>query len=126
MTRLYQEGAGRCRAPPSCTILREYRRDDPPKLIDGAASSKIRQPVVREMKNEEDQSIVSLLDTGYRMTTSEGGKSHFERAFESMLSLTRVALRQCDLVGVFAWGPAEAWVPSRRGMAACPPTRTRR
>jgi len=100
--------------------LREYRRGDPQKLIDGAASSRMRRPIVREMKDEEDQTLVFLLDTGYRMTASEGGKSHFDRAFESMLSLTRVALRQGDRTGVLAWGPVERWVPPRRGMAAYP------
>ncbi len=100
--------------------LREYRRGDPPRLIDGAASSRMRRPIVREMKDEEDQTVVFLLDTGYRMTASEGGKSHFDRAFESMLSLARVALRQGDRVGALAWGPVERWVPPRRGMAAYP------
>jgi uncharacterized protein (DUF58 family) len=98
--------------------LREYRRGDPPRLIDGAASSRLRRPIVREMRDEEDQTVVFLLDTGYRMTAVEGGKSHFDRAFESMLALARVALRQGDRVGVLAWGPVQRWIPPRRGRDA--------
>jgi uncharacterized protein (DUF58 family) len=100
--------------------LREYRRGDPLRLIDGAASSRLRRPIVREMRDEEDQTVVFLLDTGYRMTAVEGGKSHFDRAFESMLALARVALRQGDRVGVLAWGPVERWIPPRRGRDAFP------
>jgi uncharacterized protein (DUF58 family) len=100
--------------------LREYRRGDPPRLIDGAASSRLRRPIVREMRDEEDQTLVFLLDTGYRMTASEGGKSHFDRAFESMLALAAAALRQGDRVGVLAWGATERWIPPRRGTAALP------
>jgi uncharacterized protein (DUF58 family) len=100
--------------------LREYRRGDPPRLIDGPASSRLRRPIVREMRDEEDQTLVFLLDTGYRMTASEGGKSHFDRAFESMLALAETALRQGDRVGVLAWGATERWIPPRRGIASLP------
>ena len=75
------------------------------------------------MRDEEDQTVVFLLDTGYRMTAVEGRASHFDRAFESMLALARVALRQGDRVGVLAWGPVQRWVPPRRGRDAFPAIR---
>jgi uncharacterized protein (DUF58 family) len=100
--------------------LREYRRGDPPRLIDGPASSRLRRPIVREMRDEEDQTVVFLLDTGYRMTASEGGKSHFDRAFEAMLALAGTALRQGDRVGALVWGATERWIPPRRGIASLP------
>jgi uncharacterized protein (DUF58 family) len=64
--------------------------------------------------------VLFLLDTGYRMMASEGGKSHFDRAFEAMLSLAWVALKQGDRVGVRTWGPDERWIPPRRGKSGFP------
>lgn len=98
--------------------LREYQQGDMIRMVDPKASSRYRKLIVREMQEEEDQSVLFLLDTGYRMTAAEDGKSHFDQAFEAMLSLAWVALKQGDRVGVRAWGPQERWVPPRRGISS--------
>jgi uncharacterized protein (DUF58 family) len=100
--------------------LREYQQGDMMRTVDPKASSRFRKLIVREMHEEEDQTVLFLLDTGYRMMASEGGKSHFDRAFEAMLSLAWVALKQGDRVGVRTWGPDERWIPPRRGKSGFP------
>ena len=100
--------------------LREYQQGDMMRTVDPKASSRFGKLIVREMQEEEDQTVLFLLDTGYRMTASEGGKSHFDQAFEAMLSLAWVALKQGDRVGVRTWGPHERWLPPRRGISSFP------
>ncbi len=100
--------------------LREYRQGDMIRMVDPKASSRFGKLIVREMQEEEDQTVLFLLDTGYRMTASEGEKSHFDQAFEAMLSLAWIALRQGDRVGVRTWGPVERWIPPRRGTSSFP------
>ncbi len=98
--------------------LREYRQGDLARMIDGKATSRLRKLVVREMQEEQDQTVVFLLDTGYRMTDVEDGVRHFDRAFESLLSLAHTALKQGDRVGVLTWGPDSRWIPPVRGEGA--------
>lgn len=100
--------------------LREYRQGDMARMVDGKASSRLQRLVVREMQEEQDQTVVFLLDTGYRMTDAEGGVRHFDRAFDAVLALAAVALRQGDRVGVQTWGPDQRWVPPVRGREAFP------
>lgn len=98
--------------------LREYRQGDMMRMVDPKASSRFGKLIVRDMQEEEDQTVIFLLDTGYRMCAAEGGKTHFDQAFEAMLSLAWVALKQGDRVGVRSWGPQERWLPPRRGLEA--------
>jgi len=100
--------------------LREYRQGDMIRTVDQKASSRFHKLIVREMREEEDQTVLFLLDTGYRMIEREGGVSHFDHAFEAMLSLAYVALHQGDRVGVRTWGPDERWIPPRRSLSSFP------
>lgn len=100
--------------------LREYRQGDMMRTVDQKATSRFHKLIVREMQEEEDQTVLFLLDTGYRMAEREEGISHFDHAFEAMLSLAYVALRQGDRVGVRTWGPDERWIPPRRSLSAFP------
>jgi len=100
--------------------LREYRQGDMMRTVDQKATSRFHKLIVREMQEEEDQTILFFLDTGYRMTEQEDGISHFDHAFEAMLSLAYVALRQGDRVGVRTWGPDERWIPPMRSVSAFP------
>lgn len=100
--------------------LREYRQGDMMRTVDQKATSRFHKLIVREMQEEEDQTVLFLLDTGYRMVEREDGVSHFDHAFEAMLSLAYVALRQGDRVGVRTWGPDERWIPPRRSLSAFP------
>jgi uncharacterized protein (DUF58 family) len=98
--------------------LRDYRQGDLARMVDGKATSRLRKLVVREMQEEQDQTVVFLLDTGYRMTDIEDGVRHFDRAFEAMLALAHTALKQGDRVGVLTWGPDARWIPPVRGDGA--------
>jgi len=100
--------------------LREYRQGDLGRMIDGKASSRLGRLVVREMQEEQDQNVVFLLDTGYRMTDLDRGVRHFDRAFDAVLGLAAVALKQGDRVGVLTWGPDSRWIPPVRGAEALP------
>lgn len=100
--------------------LREYRQGDSLRLVDPGASSRMGRYIVKELQEEEDQTVVFLLDTGFRMLDTDGVRSHFDAAFAAMLDLAWVALRQGDRVGVRTWGPDARWIPPRRGRDSFP------
>ncbi|MCL2706320.1 MAG: DUF58 domain-containing protein, partial [Spirochaetaceae bacterium] len=52
--------------------LREYQPGDPVKAIDWRATSRRQKPIIREYQEEQDQQILFLLDTGYRLHRREG------------------------------------------------------
>lgn len=95
--------------------LREFREGDLKRLVDWKATSRAGKLIVREFQEEQNQEIVFLLDTGYRMFAKDGKASHFDRALESLLGLADTALRQGDRVGVMTFGPDSRWIQPVRG-----------
>ncbi|MFT4974827.1 MAG: hypothetical protein ACI8S6_000710 [Myxococcota bacterium] len=95
--------------------LREYRQGDPSRAIDWKATSRRRQLISREYREERDQQVVILLDCGRRMRAHDGGLSHFDQALNAALLLSHVALRQGDAVGLQAFSGQNRWLPPIKG-----------
>jgi uncharacterized protein (DUF58 family) len=97
--------------------LREYRRGDSLRSIDWKATARHRKPISREYQSERDQQVVFLLDSGRRMLAQDGATSHFDHALNAVLTLSFVAARQGDAVGLMSFGAATRWVPPGKGTA---------
>ena len=125
--------------------LRDYQKGDSVKAIDWRATGRRRKPIVREYQEEQDQQVLLLLDSGYRLHRLEaapggglhapgsgphtpGGGPHapggafthtqFDSALEAALLLSWVALKHSDAVGAGCFGAEERWLPPRKGMSA--------
>lgn len=99
--------------------LREYQREDEYRSIDWKATSRCGQLITREYVIERNQNILFLIDSGRSMCNEVGGISHFDRALNSILMLSYVALRQGDTVGVMCCSnKVDRWVPPVRGKSA--------
>lgn len=94
--------------------LREYRQGDELQKIDWKATSRYRRLISKDYQDERDQQIVFVLDSGRRMSHSEGGKSLLDQALNSILLLAYVAARQGDGVGLYSFGGTEKWLPPRK------------
>lgn len=96
--------------------LREYRRGDEYRRIDWKATARRNDLVSREYTVEKNQNLIFLLDCGRGMCNEVNDVSHFDRAMNSMILLSYVALRQGDTVGAIAVSnQLEQWVRPMRG-----------
>jgi uncharacterized protein (DUF58 family) len=97
--------------------LREYQEGDPVKSIDWRATARQRAPngtwrfIVREYQEEQDQQVLCVLDTGYRLRGPE-----FDAALEGTMLLSYTALKFGDAAAVMSFGSQERWVPPRKGL----------
>jgi len=128
--------------------LREYQKGDSVKAIDWRATGRRNKPIVREYQEEQDQQVLLLLDSGYRLhrleetpaeilsaqgNVNQGNASQndtnisdlnaatrtqFDSALEAALLLSWVALKHSDGVGLGCFGAEERWLPPRKGMSA--------
>jgi uncharacterized protein (DUF58 family) len=124
--------------------LREYQKGDTVKSIDWRATGRRGKFIVREYQEEQDQQLLFLLDSGYRLHRTEetaeasvdgskarpalniGGKAgdvqrlrtQFDSALEASLLLSWVALKHGDGVALGLFGAEERWLPPRKGMSA--------
>ncbi|MDR2471481.1 MAG: DUF58 domain-containing protein [Treponema sp.] len=124
--------------------LREYQRGDSVKAIDWRATGRRRKTIVREYQEEQDQQVLLLLDSGYRLHRLEEGpapgpaahggtaaypgaaahggmaaaRTQFDSALEASLLLSWVALKHGDAVALGCFGAEERWLPPRKGMGA--------
>ncbi|MDR3247378.1 MAG: DUF58 domain-containing protein, partial [Treponema sp.] len=77
--------------------LREYQEGDPIKSIDWRATGRLRSPaggwrfIVREYQEEQDQQVLCILDTGYRLRGNE-----FDAALHGTMLLAYTALKHGD------------------------------
>jgi len=97
--------------------LREYRRGDSLRQIDWKATSRRDRIISRQYEDERNQQVVFLLDCAWRMRAVDNGEAHFDRALNSLLLLTYVAVRQGDAAGLMTLG-GERWLPPQRGPLA--------
>lgn len=95
--------------------LREYRSGDSQRAIDWKASARQQKLIAREYQEERDQQVVFLLDTGRRMLAKDSGTSHFDHALNAMLTLSFLAQKQGDAVGLMTFGGSERWLAPRKG-----------
>jgi uncharacterized protein (DUF58 family) len=101
--------------------LREYQKGDPVKSIDWRATARLRAPngawrfIVRDYQEEQDQQVLCILDTGYRLRGPE-----FDAALEGAMLLSYTALKSGDAAAVMSFGSQERWVPPRKGLRSFP------
>jgi uncharacterized protein (DUF58 family) len=128
--------------------LREYQKGDSVKAVDWRATGRRRKVIVREYQEEQDQQILFLLDSGYRLHRQEeapgrekaplrdgsGAKdalaknalakdagmrrTQFDSALEASLVLSWVALKYGDSAAWACFGAEDRWLPPRKGMSA--------
>jgi uncharacterized protein (DUF58 family) len=95
--------------------LRDYREGDPLSQIDWKASSRHRALISREYREQRNQRVIFLADTGRRMRAIDGDLAQFDHCLNAMLLLSYVALRQGDWVGVQSFGGTDRWLPAVKG-----------
>jgi uncharacterized protein (DUF58 family) len=114
--------------------LRDYQEGDSIRAVDWRASSRRRQLdgrtklIVREYQEEQDQQVLFLLDSGYRLHRLEGedspgmstGRLQFDSALEAVLLLSWVSLKHGDSVAVGTFGRGRRWIPPRKGISSFP------
>jgi uncharacterized protein (DUF58 family) len=106
--------------------LREFQEGDSIRAIDWRATSRNRQSdgrqkvIVREYQEEQDQQVLILLDTGYRLYRREGEALQFDSALGAILLLSYVALKHGDSIAAGAFGSTELWMPPRKGIRSFP------
>jgi uncharacterized protein (DUF58 family) len=101
--------------------LRDYQQGDSIRAVDWRATSRRRKVIVREYQEEQDQQVLFLLDSGYRLHKSEGdGRMQFDSALEAALLLSWVSLKHGDSVAVSSFGPIKRWLGPRKGLSAFP------
>jgi uncharacterized protein (DUF58 family) len=100
--------------------LRDYREGDPLARIDWKASSRRQELISRDYQEQQNQSVVFLLDTGRRMRAIDDGMSQFDHVLNAVLLVAHVALRQGDQVAVKSFGGSDRWLPPMKGSHAMP------
>ncbi|MEM6533765.1 MAG: DUF58 domain-containing protein, partial [Myxococcota bacterium] len=95
--------------------LRDYQPGDGLRNIDWRATSRVRRLVARDYRDERDQQIVFLVDSGRRMHSRDGVASHLDHALNAVLLLGHVALAQGDSVGLMTFGGQERWLAPAKG-----------
>jgi uncharacterized protein (DUF58 family) len=99
--------------------LRDYQEGDSIRLIDWRATSRNRRLdgrlklIVRNYQEEQDQQILFIIDSGYRLPDFQ-----FDSALDAMLMLSYVALKHGDAVAASSFGAHDLWIPPRKGMSA--------
>jgi uncharacterized protein (DUF58 family) len=99
--------------------LRDFEEGDPVRNIDWRATARRLGPggawkyVVREYQEEQDQQVLCILDTGYRLY-----RSQFDSALYGALLLAYTALKHGDAAAAMSFGAQERWVPPRKGLGA--------
>jgi uncharacterized protein (DUF58 family) len=108
--------------------LREYQKGDSVKAIDWRATGRRRKPIIREYQEEQDQQVLFLLDSGYRLHrqeetpypitgTNAAIRTQFDSALEAALLLSWVALKHNDAVAMGCFGAEDRWLPPRKGIS---------
>ncbi|MEI7699796.1 MAG: DUF58 domain-containing protein [Planctomycetia bacterium] len=96
--------------------LREYRHGDEIRQVDWKATSRQRQLISREFNVERNQNIVIMVDCGRFMRNEAHGVSLLDRALNSAIMLSYIALGQGDNVSLLAFsGKIERFVRPVRG-----------
>ena len=100
--------------------LRDYQDGDPVRAVDWRATSRRRKVIIREYQEEQDQQILFLLDSGFRLHRLDDGRYQFDNALEAVLLLSWVSLKRGDSVAFGSFGSTERWIGSRKGLSSFP------
>ena len=83
--------------------LREFRYGDEIRQIDWKATARQRELICREFNVERNQNIVIMVDCGRFMRNETDGISYLDRALNSAIMLSYIALGQGDNVSLLAF-----------------------
>ena len=102
--------------------LREYQEGDSIRAVDWRATSRRKKVIVREYQEEQDQQVLFLLDSGYRLHRLEdsSGRMQFDSALEAVLLLSWVSLKHGDSAAVGTFGSSSRWISPRKGLSSFP------
>jgi len=103
--------------------LRDYQEGDSVRAVDWRATSRRRKVIVREYQEEQDQQVLFLLDSGYRLHRLDeeaGNRMQFDSALEAVLLLSWVSLKHGDSAAVGTFGSSRRWLSPRKGTRAFP------
>ena len=109
--------------------LRDFQEGDSLRDIDWRAASRSRtmdgqlKLIVREYQEEQDQQVLFLLDTGYRLNKRESADSprtQFDSALEAVLLLSWVSLKHGDSVAAASFGKTTRWLFPCKGVSSFP------
>jgi uncharacterized protein (DUF58 family) len=92
--------------------LRNYQEGDPIKAIDWQATSRRQKLIIREYQEEQDQQVLFIIDSGYRLPEQQ-----FDGALHGLLLLSYAALKHGDTVGAQSFGAEDRWFAPRKGMS---------
>ena len=101
--------------------LRDYQEGDSIRAVDWRATSRRRKVIVREYQEEQDQQVLFLLDSGYRLhrlNDEAGNRTQFDSALEAVLLLSWVSLKHGDSAAVGTFGSSRRWISPRKGTRA--------
>ena len=130
--------------------LRDYQEGDSIRAVDWRATSRRQKVIIREYQEEQDQQVLFLLDSGYRLHRLEpapygvpkaaesgfsgmagrdsasetAGRFQFDSALEAVLLLSWVSLKHGDSVAVGNFGTESGggsrWIGPRKGVSSFP------
>lgn len=97
--------------------LRDFRQDDHYKFIDWRSTARRNKLTVKDFQANQSQRIIFMMDCGRMMTGQSGDISILDHAFNAMLMLSYIALRQGDSVGLICFSDTiHASVPPGNGV----------
>jgi uncharacterized protein (DUF58 family) len=97
--------------------LRDYSRDDNYRHIDWRSTARRNKLTVKDFQTNQSQRLMFLIDCGRMMTNESAGISLLDHAFNAMLMLSFVALRQGDSVGLTCFSDrVHSYTPPQGGM----------
>jgi len=95
--------------------LRPFHQGDSLSSINWKSSAKFQELVALDMRQEQDQQIITLLDCGNRLHIHDGAVSLFDQALNAMILLSYVALKQGDAVGYSTFSGVEKALAPKKG-----------
>ena len=97
--------------------LRDYTKDDNYKHIDWRTTARRNKLTVKDFQSNQSQRIIFMVDCARMMTGTSGGLSMLDHAFNAMLMLSYIALKQGDSVGLLNFSNTiHSFTPPRGGI----------
>ena len=98
--------------------LRDYTKDDNYKHIDWRTTARRRKLTVKDFQSSQSQRIIFMVDCARMMTGHSDNLSMLDHAFNAMLMLSYIALKQGDSVGLINFSDQiHNYTPPRNGIA---------
>ena len=97
--------------------LRDYTKDDNYKHIDWRTTARRRKLTVKDFQSSQSQRIIFMIDCARMMTGQSDNLSMLDHAFNAMLMLSYIALKQGDAVGLLNFSDQiHNYTPPRSGI----------